>query len=225
MAVRDKIRKSASKTQKQTSDRGRLEYEIWVRKLRALRRSKGWLQKDVIERMPRGMSRCHYVSIEHGQSNVTYRHLYNLSQAFGLTMAEMVTLDVVSPDVLKASIRKDLQSKTPVKIKKQPAFRLDKLSKASDTAEQTAPVELACATHAFGHNNEQRPGYGPSDVTSESHAYMDFTSQQSESVRGRPKGSRVVTCTCGARVVGMPGTRKECYFCKKTHKIPKKVQF
>jgi len=37
----------------------------------------------------------------------------------------------------------------------------------------------------------------------------------------RPKGSKVVVCPCGARIVGMPGTRKTCSFCKKRHTIPK----
>lgn len=39
----------------------------------------------------------------------------------------------------------------------------------------------------------------------------------------RPKGSRVVVCKnlkCGGRIVGMPGERKRCPYCKRLHTIP-----
>ncbi len=37
---------------------------------------------------------------------------------------------------------------------------------------------------------------------------------------GRPKGTRVVKCKCGRRVVGAPGTRVPCPGCKKNVTIP-----
>lgn len=37
----------------------------------------------------------------------------------------------------------------------------------------------------------------------------------------RPKGSKVVLCKCGSRVVAMPGTTVPCPGCKRKHTIPK----
>lgn len=37
----------------------------------------------------------------------------------------------------------------------------------------------------------------------------------------RPKGSKVVQCECGGRVVGMPGERVACSHCEKKYTIPK----
>lgn len=37
----------------------------------------------------------------------------------------------------------------------------------------------------------------------------------------RPKGSKVVLCKCGSRVVAMPGTTAACPGCKRKHTIPK----
>lgn len=38
----------------------------------------------------------------------------------------------------------------------------------------------------------------------------------------RPKGSKVVMCSCGGRVVGMPGTTVHCPYCDEAHTIPTK---
>lgn len=37
----------------------------------------------------------------------------------------------------------------------------------------------------------------------------------------RPKGSKVIQCKCGSRVVAMPGTTVPCTGCKRKHTIPK----
>jgi hypothetical protein len=37
----------------------------------------------------------------------------------------------------------------------------------------------------------------------------------------RPKGSKVILCKCGSRVVAMPGTTVPCTGCKRKHTIPK----
>lgn len=39
----------------------------------------------------------------------------------------------------------------------------------------------------------------------------------------RPAGSRVMSCTCGSKVVGMPGQTKKCAFCNAKIRITKKV--
>lgn len=37
----------------------------------------------------------------------------------------------------------------------------------------------------------------------------------------RPKGSRVIICECGGRVVGMPRRKVKCKYCNKKHTMPR----
>lgn len=37
----------------------------------------------------------------------------------------------------------------------------------------------------------------------------------------RPKGTKVVVCACGARIVGFPGKVMKCNHCGKKYTIPK----
>jgi len=67
-----------------------MEYDIWVRKLRALRNKKQLTQREVAERMH--LSRSQYSAIENGLSLANYKHLYNLAKVFRMTMADLVTM-------------------------------------------------------------------------------------------------------------------------------------
>jgi len=40
----------------------------------------------------------------------------------------------------------------------------------------------------------------------------------------RPKGSKVIQCKCGSRVVGMPGKQAICSGCEKEYRIPTKAE-
>ena len=193
-------------------DLSRLEYEIWVRKLRAYRRSRGWLQRDVIERMPKAISRCHYVSIEHGRSNVSYKHLYNLSKAFDISMAEMVTLSSVTDAQLKNSLQKDLKRKKK-RIKKGTLDHVHTQGTYPMHDTGDTPVHVAVTSEI-----PPAPESSTNKVKLWPHSFA--IEAETQPSRGRPKGSRVITCTCGARVVGFPDTVKKCYFCKKFHTIP-----
>jgi len=67
-----------------------MEYETWVRKLRALRELHGLKQADVAKRIR--LSRPQYTAIENGNCIVNYEHLRSLAKAFGLSMADLVSM-------------------------------------------------------------------------------------------------------------------------------------
>ena len=71
-----------------------MEYEVWVRKLRALRQEKGWRQQDVADSIH--LSRAQYSAIENGESVINYKHIYNLAKAFGMTVADFIAMKDVS---------------------------------------------------------------------------------------------------------------------------------
>ena len=68
-----------------------MKYEIWVRKLRALRLKKGLKQSEVADLID--LSRPQYTAIENGHCVVNYKHLYNLAKAFGTTIPKLVSMD------------------------------------------------------------------------------------------------------------------------------------
>lgn len=67
-----------------------MEYDIWVRKLKQLRTKRGMTQRDIAEQIH--LSRSQYSAIENGLSVVNYKHLYNLSKVFRMTMADLVAM-------------------------------------------------------------------------------------------------------------------------------------
>lgn len=71
-----------------------MEYEIWVRKLRVLRESRGWRQQDVADKIR--LSRSQYSAIENGASEIGYRHIYNLAKAFGMAVSDLMSMKGVS---------------------------------------------------------------------------------------------------------------------------------
>jgi transcriptional regulator with XRE-family HTH domain len=67
-----------------------MEYETWVRKLRALRVKRGLKQAEVAKRIR--LSRPQYTAIENGNCIVNYEHLRSLAKAFGMTMSDLVSM-------------------------------------------------------------------------------------------------------------------------------------
>lgn len=67
-----------------------MEYEIWVRKLKALRKKRGWTQREVAQHLH--CTRAHYSTIENGITMVTYKQLYNLAKVFHITMVELIAM-------------------------------------------------------------------------------------------------------------------------------------
>lgn len=72
-----------------------MEYDIWVRKLKTLRTKRQLTQRQVAEQMH--LSRSQYSAIENGLSVVNYKHLYNMSKVFHMTMADLVSMRDVRP--------------------------------------------------------------------------------------------------------------------------------
>ena len=72
-----------------------MTYDIWVRRLKKLRLTRGFTQRQVAERMH--LSRTQYLCIENGYSVANYKHLYNLAKVFNITMAELITMRYVRP--------------------------------------------------------------------------------------------------------------------------------
>ena len=67
-------------------------YLAWVEKLKQLRLSLGLTQEDVAQRIR--YSRTRYSAIEKGQSIINFIHLYNLAEAFGVSMPDLLALRV-----------------------------------------------------------------------------------------------------------------------------------
>lgn len=59
-----------------------------ARRLRALRRGRGWTQEQVAERAH--IDPKHYQALESGLSNVTMARLVALARAHGLTLSELL---------------------------------------------------------------------------------------------------------------------------------------
>jgi transcriptional regulator with XRE-family HTH domain len=97
-----------------------MEYEIWTRKLRALRLSFDLRQEDVAKKMR--ISRSQYSAIENGKSVANYKHLYNLAKALGIPLTDLISMNGVrlrGTSNGKASPRKTKKSKTAKKNKKR----------------------------------------------------------------------------------------------------------
>lgn len=67
-----------------------MEYEIWTRKLKALRLSLDLRQEDVAKKMR--ISRSQYSAIENGKSVANYKHLYNLAKALGMPLTDLISM-------------------------------------------------------------------------------------------------------------------------------------
>ena len=67
-------------------------YDAWVEKLRAFRESCGLTQEDIARHTR--FSRTRYGAIEKGDSVVNFVHLFNLAEAFDVTMPDMLALEI-----------------------------------------------------------------------------------------------------------------------------------
>lgn len=89
-----------------------MEYEIWARKLKALRLSLDLRQEDVAKKMR--ISRSQYSAIENGKSIANYKHLYNLAKALGIPITDLLSMNGIrlrGPTNGKASSRRSKKTK------------------------------------------------------------------------------------------------------------------
>jgi transcriptional regulator with XRE-family HTH domain len=59
----------------------------WLRELKALRRSRGWSQEQLAERV--AMQRSYLADLELGKRNPSVRTLVKVANAFGITVAAL----------------------------------------------------------------------------------------------------------------------------------------
>ena len=59
-----------------------------LKKLKSLRRKKGWTQNDMADKV--GIARTYYNSIERGKIEAGYKTLLRIAHALGIKLAELV---------------------------------------------------------------------------------------------------------------------------------------
>ena len=64
-------------------------YRRWVAKLQQLRKQRRWRQQDVADRV--SFSRSQYCAIERGHCIANYLHLFQLAEAFGISLPRLLT--------------------------------------------------------------------------------------------------------------------------------------
>ena len=67
-------------------------YLKWIAELKEKRLALGLTQEDVASRIR--YSRTRYGALEKGESVLNFMHLYNLAEAFDVSMSDMLTLKI-----------------------------------------------------------------------------------------------------------------------------------
>ena len=77
-------------------------YLNWLSKLKELRQKYGLTQEDVARNIR--FSRTRYGAIEKGESIINFVHIYNLAEAFGISMSDFMALKITQKNATRLKL-------------------------------------------------------------------------------------------------------------------------